>query len=168
MLKRPLFLATCLYGITFIILENTAGNSVSFAQNILDAAHITETPGKVIAVALAGNTFCCLLHALSRRWGIILNNVFGTVKFFMLLFFVIIGLVWTNREVAYDNFNPQTAFDYTNSPRLPYRYAEAYMYVALPFTAFHQVNYVSSASSHLPSSRLGSADCRAVLRSSPN
>jgi len=153
-----------MYGITFIIIENTALTSISFAQNILDASFITQTPGKVIAIAIAANTFCCLLHAFSRKWGIIFNTFFGTVKFFMLLFFVIIGLAWTHREVAYDNFNPRTAFDYSNSPRLPYRYAEAYMWVALPFTAFHQINYVSSTSFYLPNSQLEFADCEAIFR----
>ena len=93
MLKRPVFLATCMYGITFIILENTASNSVSFATNILDAAHVKEAPGKIIVIAIAANTLCCLLHALSRKWGILLNNFFGTLKLFILLFVIIIGLI---------------------------------------------------------------------------
>jgi hypothetical protein len=73
-----MFLATCLFGIAFIVLENSAHNAIALAQNILDAAHADTTPGKIIAIALAANTFCCSLHAISRRWGIILNNVFGT------------------------------------------------------------------------------------------
>lgn len=93
MLKSPLFLATCMYGITFIILENTAANAVSFATNILDASLITQTPGKITAIAIAGNTFCCVLHTLSRKWGILLNNFFGTVKLFILLFVIIIGII---------------------------------------------------------------------------
>lgn len=110
-------MATCVYGITFIstlkwllfflpwqiyskvnadfsiVQEQTAANSVSFASNILDAAHITLTPGKVIAIAIAANTTCCLLHALSRKWGIILNNVFGSVKLLILVFLIICGFV---------------------------------------------------------------------------
>ncbi|KAF8865684.1 amino acid transporter, partial [Acephala macrosclerotiorum] len=142
MLKSPLFLATCMYGITFTILENTAGNSVSFATNILDAAHITETPGKVIGIALAANTFCCLLHALSRKWGILLNNFFGTLKLSILIFVVIIGIIWINHDVAKDNFDAKTSFNFDKSPRLPFRYAEAMIFIILPFGAFHQINYV--------------------------
>lgn len=93
MFKSPLFLATCLYGITFIIQEQTAANSVSFATNILDAAHIDLVPGKIIGVAIAANTVCCLLHALSRKWGIILNNVFGSVKLLILLFLIVCGII---------------------------------------------------------------------------
>src|ERR1700736_6706470 len=124
MLKRPMFLATCLFGIAFIILENSGHNSIAFAQNVLDAAHAEATPGKIIAIALAANTFCCLLHAISRRWGIILNNVFGTVKFFILAFIVITGLIWINRDVANSNFDVSTSFSTLNSPRSPFPYAE--------------------------------------------
>lgn len=145
MLKRPMFLATCLFGIAFIILENTAINAVAFAQNVLDAAGAKATPGKIIAIALAANTFCCLLHAISRKWGVILNNVFGTVKFFLLGFIVTIGFIWINRDVAKSNFDVSTSFSTEHSPKLPYRYAEAFLFVMLPYSAFHQVNYVGFA-----------------------
>ncbi len=81
-----------MYGITFILLENTASNSVSFATYILDAARVTEAPGEIIIIAIAANSLCCLLHALSRKLGILLNNFSGTLKLFILLFVIIIGL----------------------------------------------------------------------------
>ncbi|KUJ21641.1 uncharacterized protein LY89DRAFT_608035 [Mollisia scopiformis] len=143
-LKRPLFLATCLFGIPFIVLENTAANSVSFAQNILDACEVTETPGAIIGIALAANTCACLLHAISRKWGIILNNAFGTIKFFILLFIVIVGLVWINKGVARDNYDIKTSFSTTNSPKAPYPWAEAFLFIIYPYGAFHQINYVIS------------------------
>jgi amino acid transporter len=139
-----MFLATCLFGICFIILENSAHNSIAFAHNVLDAAHVEFTPGKIIVIATAVNTFCCLLHTISRRWGIILNNAFGSVKFFILVFIVIIGLIWINRDVANSNFDASTSFSSPNGPYLPYRYAEAFMFVIFPYGAFHQVNYVRS------------------------
>lgn len=139
-----MFLATCLFGITFITLENTAPNSVSFAQNILDAAHSQATPGKIIAISLTANTFCCLLHAISRRWGIILNNVFGVTKLFILVFIVIIGLVWINHDVASSNFDTKTSFSFENSPNLPFPYAVAFLNALYPYGLFHQINYVRS------------------------
>ena len=140
-----MFLATCLFGISFITLETTAPNSVSFAQNILDASHVQATPGKIIAIALAANAFCCLLHAISRRWGIILNNVFGVVKFFILVFIVIIGLVWINRDVASSNFDITTSFSSKNSPKAPFPYAVAFLNALFPYGLFHQINYVRFA-----------------------
>ena len=155
-----------MYGITFIILENTAGTSVSFATDILGACHITQTPGRVIGIALAANTFCCVLHTLSRKWGILLNNFFGTLKLCLLIFIIIIGivckllvnhilllraiknvltscfLIGINHDIASINFDPKTSFKFDTSHRLPYKYAEAFLYVILPFGAFHQINYV--------------------------
>lgn len=93
MLKRPLFLATCMYGITFTILENGAGQCVAFAVDILDAAHATQTPGKIIGIAFAINTFVCGLHAFSRKWGILINNFFGVLKLVILIFVIIIGII---------------------------------------------------------------------------
>lgn len=142
MLKRPLFLATCLFGIAFIVLENSAHNAIVFAHNVLNASHAKVTPGRIVAIAMAVNTFCCLLHAISRRWGIIMNNAFGTVKFLILVFIIIIGLIWINRDVAKSNFDVSTSFSTANSPRSPYRYAEAFMFIIFPYGAFHQVNYV--------------------------
>jgi amino acid transporter len=142
LLKKPTFLATCLFGITFIVLENTAANSVSLAQNLLDAAHTQQTPGRIIAISLAANTLACLLHTISRKWGIILNNVLGVVKFLILFFIFIIGLIWIDRDVANDNLGIKTSFNRRNTPRLPYRYAEAMVYVIYPYGAFHQINYV--------------------------
>ena len=144
MLKKPAFLATCMFGINYIILENTAANSVSFAANILDAAFIQQTPGKIIALALAVNTVCCLLHALSRKWGIYLNNFFGSTKLLMLVFIVILGLVKMDKTVAAENYSPRSSFNFDTSPRLPYRYAEAFLYIIYPYAFFHQINYVRS------------------------
>jgi amino acid transporter len=137
-----MFLATCLFGICFIVLENSSHNSIAFAQNILDASFTPATPGKIIAIAVAVNTFCCLLHAISRRWGIIINNVFGTVKFLILVFVILVGLIWINRDVASDNFDTSTSFSLPSRPTSPYRYAEAFLWVIFPYGTFHQLNYV--------------------------
>jgi amino acid transporter len=142
MLRRPAFLATCLFGITYIVLESTAPNAVSFAQNVLDASHQAHSPEKIIAIAISASSFACLLHAISRKYGIILNNILGTFKFFMLIFVVIIGLVWHQRDVAGDNFDINTSFSMYRSPKLPHQYAEAFTYVLYPYTGFHQINYV--------------------------
>lgn len=136
-------MATCLFGVSFLILGTTAANSVAFGQNVLLASQVDLTPGKVCAIALAGNTFCCLLHSISRRWGIRLNNVLGSVKFLMLIFIILIGLIWVDHSVAAANFDTSSTFSSQNSPKLPYRYTEAILFVMFAFGGFHQVNYVS-------------------------
>jgi amino acid transporter len=64
------------------------------------------------------------------------------VKFIILVFILIIGLIWVNRDVANTNLGIKTSFSTQNSPRLPFRYAEAMIYVIYPYGAFHQINYV--------------------------
>lgn len=71
-----------------------------------------------------------------------------------------------DHDISSVNFDPKTTFTFDNSPRLPFRYAEAFLFVMLPYGAFHQVNYVShfklKAVSLLASSN---ADlCRSSLR----
>lgn len=60
----------------------------------------------------------------------------------MLIFFIIIGLVWGNRNVARENFDIKTSFSMAQSPREPFGYAEAIIFVLFPYSGFHQVNYV--------------------------
>lgn len=129
---------------------------MSFAQNVLDASNTQATPGRILAISIAATTFCCLLHAVSRKWGIILNNVFGVIKFLILLFIVLVGLCYINRDVACDNFNLATSFDFTTSPKRPFRYAEAFLNAMYPYGLFHQINYVRFAPNRLPSVSLPS------------
>jgi len=145
-LKKPEFFATCVYGISFILLGNSSANCVAFGQSVLEAADVTLTPGKVFGVAIAVNSFCCLLHSISRRWGILLNNFLGTIKLLMLLWFIIIGFVWMKHDVASANLDPSTSFSReNNTPRMPYNYAESLLFIMLPYSGFHQANYVSYA-----------------------
>ena len=127
-----------------MVLENTAMNSIAFAQSVLGAANIKETAGKTIAISFGANAICCLLHSLSRKWGIWVNNFFGVAKFLLLVFIVAIGLLWINRDVSSANYDTATSFSPDSRPKYSYRYAEAFLFVMTPYGGFHQVNYVIS------------------------
>lgn len=123
---------------------NTATNSVAFAVAVLQAAGVTSTANKIVGIAIAANTFSCLLHSMSRKWGIRLNNLLGSLKLLMLVVMIIFGLAFLDRSVSDANFNSKTAFSRTpETPAGVYRYAEALIYVIFPFGGFHQANYVS-------------------------
>ena len=48
-----------------------------------------------------------------------------------------------NGDVAGSNYAPSTSFKTPdNASKLPYRYAEAIIYVMYPYGGFHQFNYV--------------------------
>ena len=146
-LKLPKFLSTCLFGISFLVFGNTATSSVAFAVAVLQAAGVEITVGKVVGIAIAVNTFSCLLHSMSRKYGIWLNNALGSLKLLMLVMMVIFGFIWLDRSVSDVNFNPSTSFSKTpQTPTGVYRYAEALIYVIFPFGGFHQANYVGVVS----------------------
>ena len=133
-----------MFGISFLVFGNTATNSVAFAVAVLQATGTMITAGKVVGIAIAVNTFSCLLHSMSRKWGIWLNNLLGGLKLLMLVLMVIIGFVFLDTSISNANFNTATSFSTTHTtPTSVYRYAEALVYVIFPFGGFHQANYVS-------------------------
>jgi amino acid transporter len=127
-----------------MVFGTTAVNSIAFALGVLQAASTEQTAGKVAGIAIAVNTFSCLLHSMSRKWGILLNNFLGLVKLAMLVVMIILGFIWLGKDnsIAAANFDSRTAFDTTKSPTGVYRYAEAAVFVIFPFGGFHQANYV--------------------------
>jgi amino acid transporter len=143
LLEKPRFLATCLFGVSFLVFGNTATNSVAFAVAVLKASNTELTAGKVVAIALTVNTFCCLLHSMSRRWGIRLNNVLGSLKLLMLILMIFFGLSQLGKvkDVSKDNFTATFAKT-DKTPSGGYRYGEALIYAIFPFGGFHQANYV--------------------------
>ncbi|KAK4151991.1 amino acid permease-domain-containing protein [Chaetomidium leptoderma] len=142
-LKIPKYLATCVFGVSFLVFGNTATNSVAFAVAVLQAAGSIASPEKIVGIAIAANTFSCLLHSMSRKWGIWLNNLLGSLKLLMLVVMIIFGLSFLDRSVSDANFDSATAFSKTpKTPTGVYRYAEALIYVVFPFGGFHQANYV--------------------------
>ena len=145
----PKFFAACVFGIAFIIIGNTAANSINFGQNILLAVGYEEASyGGTLAIGIGATTCACILHGLSRQWGIRLNNFLGLSKFLILLFLIIVGFtavgVLTNHEPSLINdLSPGEAFHHEGQSSRPFRYAEAFLFVLFPFGGFHQANYVS-------------------------
>ena len=126
-----------------MIFGNTAVNSIAFAVAVLQAANVEQTSGKVAGIAAVVNTFSCLLHSMSRKWGIRLNNFLGTMKLAMLVLMILFGFIWVAKDnsIAAVNFDTKTAFSTADSPKGVYRYAEAVIFVIFPFGGFHQANY---------------------------
>ncbi|KAM7186212.1 high-affinity methionine permease [Naviculisporaceae sp. PSN 640] len=149
--KRPRFFATCLFGISFILLfGNTATNSVAFARAVISASGAEQTPGSIAGIAIGMNAFACLLHSVSRKWGIRLNNFLGTVKLTMVVVMILIGYIWLGKDntVASSNFEYPGSFDTKDSPKGVYRFAEAAIFAIFPFGGFHQANYVLAEIKH--------------------
>lgn len=147
---KPYFLATCLYGIPFILLGNTAGNAIVFAENAIRASEREPTNVEVRGVAIAVITFACLIHAVWRRGGVYLNNLFGLVKVAILLTLFFVGVASaagaiksstaSSASVAKENFDPATAFK--DRAVGSFEYTEAFLSVLFAYDGFNQANYV--------------------------
>lgn len=152
--------SACLYGISFICVGNMAGNCVSFGIRVLSAAHpgIEPSHAEVCAIATAAGLFSCLIHAVSRRGGILLNDFFAVIKVCILLiipcatFAVLAEAVKDDNGVQVQNvfgknLDPKVAFGApigstnTNSASLD-GYAAAYLSILFAFGGIEQSNHV--------------------------
>ena len=81
-----------MYGVIYITLGNLSGNSIAFGLYVMEAAGVTGSDSAVRGLAVMALTFACVLHALWRKGGIVLNNLLAFVKVSTLLAIIVIGL----------------------------------------------------------------------------
>ncbi|KAF2690577.1 amino acid transporter [Lentithecium fluviatile CBS 122367] len=150
-LRRPKFLATCMYGIVFIILGNLSGNAIAFGRYVLLAAgHDDPQRGPVIGLAIAALTIVALLHAISRRGGILVNNLFAILKVGILLTIIILGFAVRggrnfNKEAPRpigSSLKPSDTF--ASSAKGLASYTSTFLYVLYTYSGFEQPFYVLS------------------------
>ncbi|KAK2017262.1 high-affinity methionine permease [Colletotrichum eremochloae] len=145
--KNTILLSTCIFGISFIILGNMAGNCIHFALRVLEAAGF-ENPenGPVRGIALAAATFSCTIHALSRRFGIVLSNTLAMMKILIMLLIIITAIVVgaggfpKTPNVISDNTLPKNSFK--DASKEVNDYAQAFLAIIFAFSGFEQPNYV--------------------------
>ncbi|KAM5350606.1 hypothetical protein ACJ41O_007111 [Fusarium nematophilum] len=144
--KNTVLLSTCLFGVGFIALGNMAGNSISFATRVLQAAG-NENPdgGAVRGIAIGIAILTCFIHAFSRRGGIWLNNLLAIVKVLILLLIIVTAIVvgaggLDTENVIDENTKPSNAFG--NASGDANGYAHAFLAIIFSFSGFEQPNYV--------------------------
>ncbi|KAK3358028.1 amino acid permease-domain-containing protein [Lasiosphaeria hispida] len=97
--KQPALLATCVFGITFIVFGNLAGNAIQFGIFVEMARHpkcrgadACVNKGAVLSWAIGVLTGCALFNISTRKFAIGLNNAFAVVKILFILFLVFAGI----------------------------------------------------------------------------
>jgi amino acid transporter len=148
LIKRPLYLATCLFGIAFIIIGNASANTLSFGRHVLLAAGYSDSQIQNSArfIALGTITAVCLLHAMWRKLGIVVNNVFALIKIMILVMIIITGFAsiggkaFGTEPPAATNLDPQNSF--SGAQNEAYGYAQAYLSIVYTCAGFNQANYV--------------------------
>lgn len=153
--KGTVLLCTCVFGISFIAFGNMAGNSISFAVRVLQAAGIEEdkqSRGAVRGIAIAIATSACFIHTFSRRGGIWLNNILAMIKVMMLLCIIITSIVVAAggidgvKNVMSENTKSSSAFKDASTDANGY--AQAFLAIIFSFSGFEQPNYVMGEISH--------------------
>ncbi|TPX08825.1 uncharacterized protein E0L32_009765 [Thyridium curvatum] len=93
---KPKFLATCVFGVIFIVFGHLAGNAIQFG---ISMATLTDPGcrnddrcgrGVVVGWALGVVIVCALINISARQFAIGLNNLFAVAK---VLFVVVINLI---------------------------------------------------------------------------
>ncbi|RSL66847.1 hypothetical protein CEP53_003217 [Fusarium sp. AF-6] len=155
--KGIVMLSGVLYGISFICIGNMAGNCINCALRLVEAANPEMDPskfdeGKIRGIAIVIAIFPCLIHAFSRRGGILLNNLLAFIKVLMLIFMIIATWAVAGgplgvRGLPESNINNSTSAS-NSSNETPISssegkaYAQAFLSIIFAFSGFDQPNYV--------------------------
>ncbi|KAL1624168.1 hypothetical protein SLS54_004097 [Diplodia seriata] len=161
LIQKPRFLASCLFGIPFFLIGNSAQNALSFAYHFLHAIGASQSKLNLQLVAISAALITCITHSLWRRFGIYLNNIFASVKVLMLLLIISLGFL----ALVGVGFKQDSGGDVECSPKstaatktinLKYDnsfhrlgdavgssgYATAYLQIIFSFSGLNQANYV--------------------------
>ncbi|ETI20381.1 hypothetical protein G647_08416 [Cladophialophora carrionii CBS 160.54] len=147
-----MFIAS-LFGISFIILGNMAGNAISFGVRVLEASNVEVTNGAVRGIAVAVSVVAGFIHTFSRKGGILLSSVFALIKICMMLFIIVTAICYgrgtfpdlpnsniDRDETLTQNLSPAHAFSESSSSANGY--AQAFLAIIFAFGGFEQPNYV--------------------------
>ena len=150
---RPRYLASCIFAVFFVLLGDTASNTIAFAKHMLVAFDDTnENPDYRLQrfVALVCISFICLIHSFSRKMGIFMNNALAACKVCLLLFVVVAGFVCLagaggggHKGDEYGKVNLGHAFAHSSGS--PYAYASAMLSVLFAYQGWENANYVGPA-----------------------
>ncbi|KPA35780.1 high-affinity methionine permease [Fusarium langsethiae] len=150
--KGIVMLSGVLYGISFICIGNMAGNCINCALRLIEAVNPEKkasdlNEGTIRGIAIVIAIFPCLIHAFSRRGGILLNNLLAFIKVLMLVFMII--ATWAvaggpngAREVLDRPVNMDSPSNNPNSLEGGNSHAQAFLAIIFAFSGFNQPNYV--------------------------
>lgn len=141
-----------MFGVIFIILGNHAGNAIAFGKYFMQAIGAPDHPRAVQALAVAVLTVACLIHAIWRKGGIVLNNALAFIKLLLLVAVIVIGFSVAGgadfgngsigKDAITENFSTKKSF--SNPSGDAGSYARSIVYIVYSYSGFKQPFYVSS------------------------
>jgi amino acid transporter len=138
-LPTPRLFTYTIYTFYFVLIYNTASNSMQFSNQILISANInnlTYLPdGRLLRfIAIVSLAFCCLLHYFSAQAGRTLNQILAFFKLCLLLIVFIAGWVRASRHYTPDWTKPSDT-DRSNS-------ALAFLLIMFSFSGWENATFV--------------------------
>ncbi|RYP74152.1 hypothetical protein DL771_003210 [Monosporascus sp. 5C6A] len=147
--KRPRELAKCIFGITFIILGNLAGNALQFGvfmQRVIDPTCSEDdnsclNNGVIVAWGVGVLSLCALLNISTRKYTMGLNNLFAVTKLTFVAIITSLGIAYgtiNGNQCRYITWAPKVQTDSANLGDI----ALALFYAIYPYTGYEQPFYV--------------------------
>ncbi|KAI9809233.1 MAG: hypothetical protein M1825_002524 [Sarcosagium campestre] len=146
--SQPRYLATCLYGVLFILYGNLAGNAIALGTYAMRAAGY-EDGAAVRGIAVSALTLACILHMVWRKGGIIVNNMFAVGKVIILLVIIVLGLAAIGGAKFGQKEAPRTdklkvSTSFANHEKDVVSFVDSLVFILYPFSGFEQPFYVLS------------------------
>jgi amino acid transporter len=145
-----------------------AGNAMNVGIRVLEASRPASdfkqpslpdiNNATVRGIAISVSIAASLIHMLSRRGGILLNNLFALVKIGILLLIIITTIVYSTGKGFKDspNYPPRAvtlsenlgSHSFSHVRKNAHHFADAFLDVVYTFSGFEQANYVLGEISH--------------------
>ncbi|RYP20573.1 hypothetical protein DL765_002730 [Monosporascus sp. GIB2] len=149
--RRPRLLATCIFGVTFLLFGNLAADALQFGIIMHAALHPDCAEGQscyskleVLGWAVGTVTVCCALNVFSRRLFLRLNSGLGIIKVLVVVAMALMGLIvgsyrGTCRNITWQPKEPSSNFG---------DIVLALVFSMYSYTSFDQPFYVLSEVRH--------------------
>jgi hypothetical protein len=135
--------------VNFILLASSAANALSFGDDIIGGQSTDRSAAQDAAargLAVVAVTFPCLLHAFTRRGGIILNNVVVICKVLILCTFPVMAIcvLCGVAESNYSKENMSASTSFADIRGDVDSYTQGVLAVLYAYSGYNQANYVRS------------------------
>ncbi|KAL5614803.1 hypothetical protein BROUX41_004892 [Berkeleyomyces rouxiae] len=151
--RKPVYLATCIFAVQFVLFAVSTSNSISFSSYVLFAATGDEKIGswanRGIAVGIVTMVSC--IHAFTPRAGIYIGNGLGAFKLVLLLFVICSGFsaLGGHRKVpdphnfsSFDGGSSRSSENDLSTSATAAGYATALLQVLYSYSGWENANYV--------------------------
>jgi len=151
--RKPRLLASCIFGVIFIVFGHLAANAIQAASFIMIAVNpeckegdACFNKGSVIGWAIGLVTVCALINISARQFAITVNNCFAVAKVLFVAALGLTGIIYgtahgnTCSKISWQNQNKLQGINPAGGS-----FGDivlALLYAAYPYTGFEQPFYV--------------------------